>query len=99
VHHVGVHAQLEDQMTSFVADIDRGKIGSPDRVDALVWAMTELIIQKVPFEFILALYRRETANYLLLDNIAVSPARQGLGLGRRLLAFGEPAKAKGGTWR
>src|ERR1700756_3972477 len=28
-------------------------------------------------------------NYLLLDNIAVSPARQGLGLGRRLLAFAE----------
>jgi ribosomal protein S18 acetylase RimI-like enzyme len=30
-----------------------------------------------------------TANHLLLDNIAVSPARQGLGLGRRLLAFAE----------
>jgi len=28
-------------------------------------------------------------NYLLLDNIAVSPSRQGLGLGRRLLAFAE----------
>ena len=28
-------------------------------------------------------------NYLLLDNIAVSPNRQGLGLGRRLLAFAE----------
>jgi len=28
-------------------------------------------------------------NYLLLDNIAVSAARQGLGLGRRLLAFAE----------
>jgi ribosomal protein S18 acetylase RimI-like enzyme len=28
-------------------------------------------------------------NYLLLDNVAVSPARQGLGLGRRLLAFAE----------
>src|SRR5437879_12827060 len=28
-------------------------------------------------------------NYLLLDNIAVSPTRQGLGLGRRLLAFPE----------
>jgi ribosomal protein S18 acetylase RimI-like enzyme len=28
-------------------------------------------------------------NYLLLDNIAVSPAHQGLGLGRRLLAFAE----------
>jgi ribosomal protein S18 acetylase RimI-like enzyme len=28
-------------------------------------------------------------NYLLLDNIGVSPTRQGLGLGRRLLAFAE----------
>ena len=28
-------------------------------------------------------------NYLLLDNIAVSPARQGLGLGQRLLVFAE----------
>jgi GNAT superfamily N-acetyltransferase len=28
-------------------------------------------------------------NYLLLDNIAVSPTRRGLGLGRRLLAFAE----------
>jgi len=28
-------------------------------------------------------------NHLLLNNIAVSPARQGLGLGRRLLAFAE----------
>ena len=28
-------------------------------------------------------------DYLLLDNIAVSPAHQGLGLGRRLLAFAE----------
>ena len=28
-------------------------------------------------------------NHLLLDNVAVSPARQGLGLGRRLLAFAE----------
>jgi ribosomal protein S18 acetylase RimI-like enzyme len=29
------------------------------------------------------------ANHLFLDNIAVSPARQGLGLGRRLFAFAE----------
>jgi ribosomal protein S18 acetylase RimI-like enzyme len=28
-------------------------------------------------------------NYRLLDNIAVSPTRQGLGFGRRLLAFAE----------
>ena len=30
-----------------------------------------------------------TSNYLLLDNIAVAPAHQGLGLGRQLLAFAE----------
>jgi ribosomal protein S18 acetylase RimI-like enzyme len=30
-----------------------------------------------------------TTNYLLLDNVAVSPARQGSGLGRRLLVFAE----------
>ena len=30
-----------------------------------------------------------TSDYLLLDNIAVTPARQRLGLGRRLLAFAE----------
>jgi phage terminase large subunit-like protein len=61
IHHVGLHAQLEDQMTSFVPDIDRGKMGSPDRVDALVWAMTELMVQKVPFESLLEYYRAETA--------------------------------------
>jgi ribosomal protein S18 acetylase RimI-like enzyme len=32
---------------------------------------------------------RPAPNYLLLDNIAVSPTRQGLGLGRRMLAFAE----------
>jgi ribosomal protein S18 acetylase RimI-like enzyme len=30
-----------------------------------------------------------TTDYLLLDNIAISPARQRLGLGRRLLSFAE----------
>jgi ribosomal protein S18 acetylase RimI-like enzyme len=35
-------------------------------------------------------------NYLLLDNIAVSPARQGLGLGRRLLTFAEAEASRRG---
>ena len=35
-------------------------------------------------------------NYLLLDNIAVSPARQGSGLGRRLLAFAEAEALRSG---
>lgn len=43
VHHVGAFDVLEDQMCSFTSDFDRGKVGySPDRVDALVWAVTEL---------------------------------------------------------
>jgi ribosomal protein S18 acetylase RimI-like enzyme len=33
--------------------------------------------------------RLPAPHYLLLDNIAVSPARQGLGLGRQLLALAE----------
>ena len=37
-HAAGLHA-LEDQMMTFVPD---GNEGSPDRVDALVWALTEL---------------------------------------------------------
>jgi GNAT superfamily N-acetyltransferase len=32
---------------------------------------------------------KPASNHLLLDNIAVSPRRQGTGLGRRLLAFAE----------
>nr|WP_249795296.1 hypothetical protein [Bradyrhizobium sp. NBAIM08] len=43
VHHVGGFDVLEDQMCAFTSDFDRGKVGySPDRVDALVWALTEL---------------------------------------------------------
>ncbi|MBB4391779.1 DNA-packaging protein [Bradyrhizobium sp. ERR14] len=43
VHHVGGFDVLEDQMCAFTSDFDRAKVGySPDRVDALVWALTEL---------------------------------------------------------
>jgi phage terminase large subunit-like protein len=42
-HLVGSFPQLEDQMTSFTADYDRARDGSPDRVDALVFALTELM--------------------------------------------------------
>lgn len=43
VHHVGALDALEDQMCMFTSDWDRKAQGySPDRVDALVWAMTEL---------------------------------------------------------
>jgi phage terminase large subunit-like protein len=43
VHHVGGFPTLEDQLCAFTSDFDRGRAGySPDRVDALVWALTEL---------------------------------------------------------
>ncbi len=44
VAHVGRHAALEDQMCQLAAD---GRVGgrSPDRVDALVWAITELLLK------------------------------------------------------
>ena len=41
VHHVGLFAALEDQMCSFTPDQYEG---SPDRVDALVWCLTELML-------------------------------------------------------
>jgi phage terminase large subunit-like protein len=45
IAHVGVHATLEEQMLAFGADgLSRGR--SPDRVDALVWAITDLMIDR-----------------------------------------------------
>ncbi|MFD1423416.1 DNA-packaging protein [Laceyella tengchongensis] len=41
VHHVGVFDDLEDQMCSWAPGED-----SPDRMDALVWALTELMVEE-----------------------------------------------------
>ena len=41
VRHAGHFPELEDQMCAFGAEDQRG---SPDRVDALVWAITELLL-------------------------------------------------------
>jgi phage terminase large subunit-like protein len=48
IHHLGTFATLEDQMAGFTPDLDRDTQGSPDRVDALVWAITELMIRHQP---------------------------------------------------
>jgi phage terminase large subunit-like protein len=37
IHHAGVFAELEDQMCQY-----DGEGESPDRMDALVWALTDL---------------------------------------------------------
>jgi phage terminase large subunit-like protein len=43
IYHVGNFPILEQQMITF--DPDKGK--SPDRVDALVWGFTELMLGKI----------------------------------------------------
>ncbi len=43
VRHADTFVDLENQMCAFTVDLDRKDQGySPDRVDALVWAMTDL---------------------------------------------------------
>ena len=49
IYHVGRFPLLESQMISF--DPDKGK--SPDRVDALVWGFTELMLSNVGQAFVL----------------------------------------------
>jgi len=46
VAHVGTFAELEDEMCTQI----RGGAHSPDRLDALVWAVTELLLTKGPAE-------------------------------------------------
>ncbi|WP_418889413.1 DNA-packaging protein [Parasphingorhabdus flavimaris] len=48
VHHVGVFPQLEDEMCGLLTGGGyEGPGRSPDRADALVWALTELMLGKV----------------------------------------------------
>jgi phage terminase large subunit-like protein len=43
VHHIGYFPELEDQMASFNVQGYQGS-GSPDRADALVWTLTDLVL-------------------------------------------------------
>lgn len=62
VHHIGAFPQLEDQMCSFSSNFDRHAAGySPDRVDALVWALTELLVEPRAGDGIFEVYRRLAA--------------------------------------
>ncbi len=56
VHHVGVFSQLEDQMCTFAP----GSAGSPDRLDALVWAMTELLVEPMQGWGVYEYYRQQS---------------------------------------
>ena len=67
VHHVGTLPQLEDQMCSFVP-ASHGNVAlrsagySPDRVDALVWALTDLLVTPMSNQGIFDLYRQLAEN-------------------------------------
>lgn len=43
VHHVGAFPDMEDEMCQFKTDWNRTKDGSPNRVDSVVFAITELM--------------------------------------------------------
>jgi phage terminase large subunit-like protein len=59
IHHVGGLPELEDQMCAFTTDFDHRSAGySPDRVDALVWALTELLVEAVPYEGLMRYYEQ-----------------------------------------
>ena len=59
VHHVGRFAVLEDQLCAFTTQGYRGE-GSPDHADALVFAVTELMLKES--SAILEFYRREAGD-------------------------------------
>lgn len=46
VSHTGVLKELEAEMTSFTYDWDRNKDGSPNRLDSVVWGITDLMGHK-----------------------------------------------------
>src|SRR6516225_820937 len=63
VHHLDTFPQLEDQMCSFVP-ASHGNVAlrsagySPDRVDALVWALPDLLVTPMSNQGIFDLYRQ-----------------------------------------
>jgi predicted phage terminase large subunit-like protein len=73
VHHVGAFPQLEDQMVAFTADFDRARLGySPDRVDALVWALSDLLVEPVPYEGLMEFYRQRAALHAGADSTSAA---------------------------
>lgn len=58
VSHVGSFPELEDQLCAMAPDGYLGE-GSPDRADALVWALTELMLAPAAAQPIFATYGQE----------------------------------------
>ncbi len=57
ISHVGYFPELEDQLCEYTPD---GAMGySPDRMDALVWGFTELMVGSIAHEGLMDYYRQE----------------------------------------
>lgn len=53
VHHVGIFAALEDEMVTWVSGME-----SPNRMDALVWALTEVLLNGTGEAFMFSYLRK-----------------------------------------
>jgi len=74
VHHIGRLTKLEDQLCAFTTQGYRGE-GSPDRADALVWALTELMLGQADGWGIFEHYRRQAeANTVVAETQSAAPA-------------------------
>ena len=57
ISHVGYFPELEDQLCEYTPD---GSMGySPDRMDAMVWGFTELMVGSIAHEGLMDYYRQE----------------------------------------
>jgi hypothetical protein len=76
VHHIGAFPELEDQMCSFSSAFDRARAGfSPGRVDALVWALTDLVLQPMISFGFFELMRRRALGLPIGKSESAAPAR------------------------
>jgi len=57
VRHAGVFGALEDQLVAFTTEGYVGE-GSPDRADAMIWALTKLMLHQDPMEPLFAQSRK-----------------------------------------
>jgi hypothetical protein len=72
VHHLGSYPELEDQMCGFTTAFDRRTAGySPGRVDALVWAITELMVAPMKGSGIYELYRQMAGELAARETVRI----------------------------
>jgi phage terminase large subunit-like protein len=95
VHHVGRFPILEEQLCAFTTSGYRGE-GSPDHADALVWALSDLMLEQIEgmgvFEFYRQQYGTDKDRTISLEDAMSKPAEiEPPDFG---FYFGEPQKAE-----